>query len=70
MTEEAERPRFREHLHEMREALAGIGKDVEHDVTDAPHLAKQGAKNALARAAGIRRTPMREWDEPESNGQK
>lgn len=48
----------------MREALAGIGKDVEIGVADAPHLAKQGAKNAMARAAGIRRTPMQEWSEP------
>ncbi len=65
MTEETEAPRFREHLHEMREALSGIGKDVKTDVADAPHVAKEGAKNAFARAAGIRRTPIREWSEPE-----
>jgi hypothetical protein len=64
MTDEADRPRFREHLHEMRQALGGIGKDVEMGVADAPHLAKEGTKEALARAAGIRRTPMREWPEP------
>jgi len=68
MTDEAEQPRFREHLHELREALAGIGKDVEHDAANAPHLAKEGTKNALARAAGIRRTPMHEWDDPSSAG--
>lgn len=68
MTDETERPRFREHLHEMREALGGIGKDIETDVSHAPHLAKEGTKNALARAAGIRRTPMHEWSEPESEG--
>ena len=67
MTERTERPGFREHLHEMREALAGIGKDVEIGVTDAPHMAKEGTKNALARAAGIRKTPMREWSEPSSD---
>jgi hypothetical protein len=50
----------------MRKALAGMGKDVEIDVADAPHLAKEGTKNALARAAGIRRTPMREWSESTS----
>lgn len=66
MTDETERPRFREHLREMREALGGIGKDIETDVSHAPHLAKEGTKNALARAAGIRRTPMHEWSEPES----
>lgn len=63
MTEEIERPQFRAHLREMREALSGIGKDVRTDVVDAPHVAKEGAKNAFARAAGIRRTPMREWSE-------
>lgn len=47
----------------MREALAGIGKDVQIGVSDAPRLAKAGTKNALARAAGIRRTPMHEWSE-------
>jgi hypothetical protein len=54
----------------MRVALGGIGKDVELDVADAPHLAKQGAKNALARAAGIRHKSMREWSEPESEDSK
>lgn len=70
MTEEAPPPRFREHLHEMREALAGIGRDVELDVADAPHVAKEGTKNVLARAAGIRRTPMREWTEPTATDEK
>jgi hypothetical protein len=64
MTNETDPPRFREHLRALRKALGGIGKDVEMDVADAPHLAKEGTKNALARAAGIRRTPMREWTEP------
>jgi len=70
MTEESERTKFREHFHEMGEALAGISKDVEHDVADAPHLAKEGAKNALARAAGIRRTPMHEWSDPSTSDRK
>jgi hypothetical protein len=70
MTDDAERPRFREHLHEMRMALGGIGADVKIDVADAPRLAKEGTKNALARAAGIRRTPMREWAEPTSEDAK
>ena len=70
MTEENERPRFREHLHEMRSAIGGIGKDIKLDVEDAPHLAKEGTKNALARAAGIRRTPMREWTDPETPDKK
>jgi hypothetical protein len=70
MSDESESPRFREHLHEMRAALSGIGKDVKTDVSNAPQLAKDGAKNAFARAAGIRRTPMREWTEPESSGEK
>lgn len=64
MDEEADRPRFREHLRQIRTALGGLGRDAEIDVAGAPRLAKEGAKNALARAAGIRRTPMREWSEP------
>jgi hypothetical protein len=70
MTDEIERPRFREHLHEIRESLGGIGKDVEIDVAHAPHLAKEGTKNALARAAGVRRTTLREWTEPASEDPK
>lgn len=68
MPEEKERPRLREHLHEIREALGGIGKDVELEVEDAPHNVKEGTKNALARAAGVRRTPVHEWRAP-SDGQ-
>jgi hypothetical protein len=63
MTEESQPPRMREHLHELRAALSGIGHDVRLDVADAPHVAKEGAKDALARAAGIRRAPMKEWEE-------
>jgi hypothetical protein len=70
MSDDNERPRFREHLHEMREALGGIGKDVGTSVVDAPHLAKEGTKNAFARAAGIRRTPIEEWNDPSSSDSK
>jgi hypothetical protein len=70
MTEEERRPQFREHLHEIREALGGIGKDVEVDVAGAPRLAKEGAKNAIARAAGIRRGPMREWSDSDAPDSK
>jgi hypothetical protein len=70
MSEETDGPRFREHLHEIRKAIGGIGKDIEIDVADAPHLAKEGTKNALARAAGVRRTTMREWTEPASEDPK
>jgi hypothetical protein len=63
MTDDSERPRFREHLHEMREAIGGIGKDVGTSVVDAPHRAKEGTKNAFARAAGIKKTPIEEWSE-------
>jgi hypothetical protein len=54
----------------MREALSGLGKDVELDVADAPHVVKEETKNALARAAGVRRTPMREWTEPVTGSEK
>ncbi|HTT14724.1 MAG TPA: hypothetical protein VMG81_02970 [Thermoplasmata archaeon] len=63
MSDDDPRPRFREHLHAMREALAGIGHDVSTDVKEAPRAAKEGTKNAFARAAGIRRTPIRAWSE-------
>jgi hypothetical protein len=64
MSDEVEKPRFREHLREIRAAVGGIGRDVEIDVAHAPRVAKEGTKNALARAAGIRKTPLQEWDEP------
>jgi hypothetical protein len=64
MVEETEPTRFREHLRQLRGALAGLGKDVEHDVANAPDLAKERTKDALARAAGVRRGPMRQWSEP------
>ena len=65
MTETANKPHIREHLREIGRALEGIGKDVELDVVDAPHLVKEGTKNTLAKAAGIRRTPMQEWSTEE-----
>lgn len=64
MPEESERPNFREHLREIRHALGGLGHDVEIDAAHAPHLAKEGTKNALARAAGVRRGSMPTWTEP------
>ncbi|HXW67164.1 MAG TPA: hypothetical protein VEL82_04740 [Thermoplasmata archaeon] len=70
MTEENDRPRFREHLHEMREALGAMGHDVERDVAGAPRLAREGAKNALARAAGVRKKPIHEWSDPEPSDAK
>jgi len=33
----------------------------------AGHATKEGAKNAFASAAGVRRTPMKEWSKPGSN---
>ena len=70
MSDEKERPKFRQHLREVGAALGGIGRDVGTSVSDAPHLAKEGTKNALARAAGIRRTPMKEWSDPKSSDSK
>jgi hypothetical protein len=70
MSDESDRPRFREHLSEMKKALGGIGKDLEIGASDAPRVAKQGTRNALARAAGIRRTPIREWSEPPADEPK
>ena len=61
MTDDPARPRIREHLSDLGRAIGAVGKDIELDVADAPHLAKQGTKNAMARAAGIKRTPLEEW---------
>jgi hypothetical protein len=69
MSEPEQAPKLREHFAEVRRALHGIGKDIELDVADSPHLAKEGAKNALATAAGIRKKPMKEWGPtPPSDG--
>jgi len=70
MPDERETPRIREHLREMREAVGGLSRDVKTDVTDAPRALKEGTKNAFARAAGIRRTPMREWTAPSETDSK
>jgi len=40
---------------------AGVARDA---MVTAGHKAKEGTKNALATAAGVRRTPMREWSSP------
>ncbi len=42
---------------------AGATRDA---FVDAGHRAKEGTKNAFAAAAGVRRTPMREWSPPSS----
>jgi hypothetical protein len=65
MSEETDPPRFREHLREMRQALTDLGRDVKNEAADAPRVAREGTKNAFARAAGIRRTPMRAWSDTE-----
>lgn len=66
MSEDPEPPRFRKHLKGIEDALAGVGRDIETDVAHAPQLAKEGTKNALAWAAGVKRTPMREWTDPQA----
>jgi hypothetical protein len=66
MSDPADRPKFREHLREIGQALGGIGKDVELGATNAPRAAKEGARNAMAKAAGIRRTPLKEWSDADS----
>jgi hypothetical protein len=42
---------------------AGAARDA---VVDAGKRAKAGTKNALAAAAGVKRTPMRQWSAPDS----
>jgi hypothetical protein len=64
MSDPVEPPKLREHVSELRKALHAIGKDVEIDVADAPHITKEGAKNVMAAAAGVRRRPMKEWTAP------
>jgi hypothetical protein len=41
--------------------IAGATRDT---LEDAGHRAKEGTKTALAAAAGVRRTPMKEWHAP------
>ena len=43
---------------------AGAARDA---MVAAGHRAKEGTKNALATAAGVKRTPMREWSPPATN---
>jgi hypothetical protein len=64
MTDEAHKSQFRTHLREIGRALEGLGKDVEIDVADAPHTVRVGTQNTLAKAAGVRRTPLEAWSEP------
>ncbi len=44
---------------------AGAARDA---VVSAGKRAKEGTKNALAAAAGVKRTPMREWSAPGAEG--
>jgi hypothetical protein len=64
MADETQKPQLRQHLRDIRTALGGIGRDVKIDVSDTPHNVKEGTKNTFARAAGVRRTPMKEWSAP------
>jgi hypothetical protein len=43
---------------------ARAGAATRDAFVSAGHAAKTGTKNALASAAGVRRTPMREWSPP------
>lgn len=43
---------------------AGAARDA---MVSAGHRAKVGTQNALASAAGVRRTPMRQWSPPDSD---
>ena len=67
MTEPDEETHFKEHWSQLRKAAHGIASDVETGVADAPHRMKEGTKNALASAAGVRRTPIRSWSPPEGS---
>jgi hypothetical protein len=41
---------------------------VRDSVVDAGHRAKVGTRNALATAAGVKRTPIRQWSPPSADG--
>jgi hypothetical protein len=58
----------------IRDAGVAIGSGtaraagaVRDGVMDAGHRAKEGTKNAFATAAGVKRTPMKEWSPPSSD---
>jgi hypothetical protein len=45
---------------------AGAARDA---MVSAGHKAKEGTKNAFAVAAGVKRTPMRQWSPPPESGE-
>jgi hypothetical protein len=53
-----------EAVAEKTVAFAGATRDA---IQAAGHKTAQGTKNALAAAAGVRRTPMKEWRSPSSS---
>ncbi|HTW39801.1 MAG TPA: hypothetical protein VMF04_02955 [Thermoplasmata archaeon] len=45
-------------------AASRAGAATRDAVVSAGHRAKEGTRNALASAAGVKRTPMKEWSSP------
>ncbi len=56
--------RFAEAGYAIGSGVARAGGATRDAVVAAGKKAKSGTKNALASAAGVRRTPMREWAPP------
>lgn len=46
------------------EGAVRIGSATRDGLEDAGHAAKEGTKNVFARAAGVKRTPMKGWSPP------
>jgi predicted phage gp36 major capsid-like protein len=49
------------------EGASRLAAATRESLEDAGHRAREGTKNAFAAAAGVRRTPMKEWHTPPKN---
>ncbi len=49
---------------EIRDGAVRAGTAARDELEDVGHRTKEGTKNLLASAAGVRRTPMKGWSSP------
>ncbi len=49
---------------EIRDGAVRVGAATRDEFEEVGHKAREGTKNALATAAGVRRTPMKGWSAP------
>ena len=51
----------------IKHGATRLGEATRDGLDAAGHRAAEGTRNALAAAAGVRRTPMRQWSEPSTD---